>query len=271
MTSTTPSPFRPRPPKPSTTSPSPYFTTTSPSLLHTFSPAMRDRQARGKDPYRSDSDDSSSNSDGGGGGQGSSDGYDGYGNDVRRVLAGAGAGSSKMRGGTGGVGGGARYVLFLLQGGGDYADMCVARGDRLEKLDYSRVERRQKAVAFLESPELLMMWAQSQGDVSPPFFPFPLPPSPSQVLTADRAWRARDFTLRGCCAGMKSPRGARQRGRGVVAGGWRSAGDASRWGGRGWRRLRRGVGEGAGVGARRGVGRRGRRGGTGLGDKFGGS
>lgn len=126
-------------------------TTTAPSLLHTFSPAMRDRQARGKDPYRSSSSNSSNS-----GGQHSSDDDDDDDYDVRRVLAGSGSGSgSKMRVGGAGGGGGV--------------------GGRVEKLDYSRVERRQKAVAFLESPELLMMWAQSQGDVSPP----PLPQSSS--------------------------------------------------------------------------------------------
>lgn len=143
MTSTTSSPFRPRP---TTSSPSPYFpsTTTAPSLLHTFTPAMRDRQARGKDPYRSDSDDDDDSDDDG---QPSSD--DGY-DDVQRVLAGSAASKMRVTGGGTGV-------------------------NRLEKLDYSRVERRQKAVAFLENPELLMMWAQSQGDVSLflSFFPFP--------------------------------------------------------------------------------------------------
>ncbi|KAK0741034.1 hypothetical protein B0T18DRAFT_449513 [Schizothecium vesticola] len=82
---------------------------------------MRDRQARGKDPYRSDSDPHSSDD-------------DDYDNDIRRP-------SSKMR-----LGGG---------GGG---------GSRLEKLDFSRVELRHRAVTFLENPELLMMYAQSKGD-----------------------------------------------------------------------------------------------------------
>lgn len=35
-----------------------------------------------------------------------------------------------------------------------------------EQEDFGKKERREKAVAFLDSPELLMMYAQSQGDVS---------------------------------------------------------------------------------------------------------
>jgi len=36
----------------------------------------------------------------------------------------------------------------------------------LEKEDFSRTERRKKAEAYLGSPELLMMYAQSTEDVS---------------------------------------------------------------------------------------------------------
>lgn len=200
MTSTTPSPFRPRPPKPS--SPSPYLTTTTaaPSLLHTFTPAMRDRQARGKDPYRSSSSNSSNP-----GGQHSSDDDDDDDYDVRRVLAGSGSGSgSKMRVGGAGGGGGV--------------------GGRVEKLDYSRVERRQKAVAFLESPELLMMWAQSQGDVSPP--PPPNPP-PLRVGADGRqsVASARLHFTRMLC-GYEKPEGGG--GKSKVAGGGVGVGSGGR-------------------------------------------
>jgi len=41
---------------------------------------------------------------------------------------------------------------------------------RLEKEDYGKAEKRQKAVAFLDNPELLMMYAQSTGEVSFLFF-----------------------------------------------------------------------------------------------------
>ena len=41
----------------------------------------------------------------------------------------------------------------------------------VEKEDFSRIEARQKAIAFLDNPELLMMYAQSTGDES-------VPPSP---------------------------------------------------------------------------------------------
>lgn len=49
----------------------------------------------------------------------------------------------------------------------------------VEKEDFSVVERRQKAIAFLDNPELLMMYAQATGDVSfflsVPFLESPLP------------------------------------------------------------------------------------------------
>jgi len=77
-----------------------------------FTPKMRDRQARGKDPYQS------------------GDGSDGNLSDRE-------------------PGSGARLRL----GNG-----------RVEKEDFARVESRQKAIAFLENPELLMMYAQSTGD-----------------------------------------------------------------------------------------------------------
>lgn len=74
---------------------------------------MRDRQARGKDPYQS------------------GDGSDG-GN-----LSGRESGlGTKLRLGSG----------------------------RVEKEDFSRVESRKKAIAFLDNPELLMMHAQSTGE-----------------------------------------------------------------------------------------------------------
>ncbi|KAH8907121.1 hypothetical protein BR93DRAFT_669889 [Coniochaeta sp. PMI_546] len=37
-------------------------------------------------------------------------------------------------------------------------------GGAAEQEDFGKKERREKAVAFLDSPELLMMYAQSQGD-----------------------------------------------------------------------------------------------------------
>ncbi|KAG7285136.1 hypothetical protein NEMBOFW57_009757 [Staphylotrichum longicolle] len=81
-----------------------------------FTQQMRDRQARGKDPYRS--------------GDGSDDGN----------LSDRGSRTgSKLRLGKG----------------------------RSEKEDYARVERRQQAIAFLDNPELLIMYAQSTGDTVP--------------------------------------------------------------------------------------------------------
>ncbi|KAL2015017.1 hypothetical protein VTK56DRAFT_6527 [Thermocarpiscus australiensis] len=81
-----------------------------------FTPQMRDRQARGKDPYHA--------------GDGSDD-------------ADLGDGES-----------GARVRLRLGSG-------------RVEQEDFSTLERRQKAIAFLDNPELLMMYAQSTGDSIP--------------------------------------------------------------------------------------------------------
>ncbi|KAL2160378.1 hypothetical protein VTH06DRAFT_1551 [Thermothelomyces fergusii] len=78
-----------------------------------FTPEMRDRQARGKDPYQS--------------GDGSEGGN----------LSDRESGStSRLRLGS----------------------------SRVEKEDFARVESRQKAIAFLENPELLMMYAQSTGE-----------------------------------------------------------------------------------------------------------
>jgi hypothetical protein len=74
-----------------------------------FTRQMRDRQARGKDPYQS--------------GEGSDGGRE------------SGSGTT------------------LRLGSG-----------RVEKEDFSRVERRKKAITFLDDPELLMMHAQSTGE-----------------------------------------------------------------------------------------------------------
>jgi hypothetical protein len=52
---------------------------------------------------------------------------------------------------------------------GDFKDAAAKLrlgNGRVEKEDFFRVERRQKAIAFLDNPELLMMYAQSTGDVS---------------------------------------------------------------------------------------------------------
>lgn len=50
----------------------------------------------------------------------------------------------------------------------------MAKSHRGEKDDFGKIERREKAVAFLDNPELLMMYAQSTGDVSSRLPPFPL-------------------------------------------------------------------------------------------------
>lgn len=46
------------------------------------------------------------------------------------------------------------------------ADSFLYPRASLEKEDFATVERRQKAIAFLNDPELLQMYAQSTGDVS---------------------------------------------------------------------------------------------------------
>ncbi|KAK0626021.1 hypothetical protein B0T14DRAFT_561971 [Immersiella caudata] len=79
----------------------------------TFTPQMRDRQARGKDPYHS------------------GDGSEGSDLSDRETSSG-----SRLRLGS----------------------------SRLEKEDFTRTERRNKAEAYLDNPELLMMYAQSTED-----------------------------------------------------------------------------------------------------------
>ncbi|KAK4455476.1 hypothetical protein QBC34DRAFT_68520 [Podospora aff. communis PSN243] len=79
----------------------------------TFTPQMRDRQSRGKDPYHS--------------GEGSE------GSDLSDRET---SSASRLRLGS----------------------------SRVEKEDFSRAERRSKAEAYLGSPELLMMYAQSTED-----------------------------------------------------------------------------------------------------------
>ncbi|KAK3683738.1 hypothetical protein B0T22DRAFT_259548 [Podospora appendiculata] len=79
-----------------------------------FTPRMRDRQARGKDPYQS-TDGSDDNSD-------------------------------------------------LSDGETDISLRGRIGNGRIGKEDFAATERRQKAIAFLENPELLMMYAQSTGD-----------------------------------------------------------------------------------------------------------
>ncbi|KAL1869063.1 hypothetical protein VTK73DRAFT_3402 [Phialemonium thermophilum] len=55
--------------------------------------------------------------------------------------------------------------------GGDHDGRNVLPKFRLGRIDntedFDKVERRRKAIAFLESPELLMMYAQSTGDSVP--------------------------------------------------------------------------------------------------------
>jgi len=79
----------------------------------TFTPQMRDRQARGKDPYHS-----------------------GEGSDASDLSDRDTSTASRLRLGS----------------------------SRLEKEDFTRTERRNKAEAYLDSPELLMMYAQSTED-----------------------------------------------------------------------------------------------------------
>ena len=116
-----------------------------------FTSEMRDRQARGKDPYGSGHDDGD--------------------------LNGGESGATPLRLGRG------RYVIPFIPSSSILSlprrastiDTNPHRstanafldGTRAEKEDFGSIERRQKAVAFLDSPELLMMYAQSTGVVSP--------------------------------------------------------------------------------------------------------
>lgn len=126
-----------------------------------FTPAMRDRQARGKDPYSPHDSPSDSDLEFEGGGAGGSPSRGGSG--VGR-LGHLGPGAGHHGGGGGMLAGG---------GGGGVGD-----GDSHE------VRRRKLwAVAVLEDPEKLAMYACSRGDVSriPPISlpPFPFHPSPT--------------------------------------------------------------------------------------------
>ncbi|KAK0634615.1 hypothetical protein B0T17DRAFT_513797 [Bombardia bombarda] len=90
----------------------------------TFTPKMRDRQARGKDPYNSSNNGSSFSSD------------------------------SEMTDGEMSSG-------FRQRRRGD------DNGRAPPKEDFETRERQEKALAFLDNPELLMMYAQSTGNSIP--------------------------------------------------------------------------------------------------------
>jgi len=94
---------------------------------------MRDRQARGKNPYQSSADNSDmsdlSDNDNPGGVDG-------------RTPSSAKK-SAKRTGATGRL-----------------------TSKELEPESHARIEKKKKAMAMLDSPELLRMWALSQGDVS---------------------------------------------------------------------------------------------------------
>ncbi|KAK4198512.1 hypothetical protein QBC40DRAFT_178521 [Triangularia verruculosa] len=53
------------------------------------------------------------------------------------------------------------------ESGATPSKLRLVGGGRPEKEDPARVELRQKAIAFLDNPELLMMYAQSTGDSIP--------------------------------------------------------------------------------------------------------
>lgn len=122
---------------------------------------MRDRQARGKDPYQS--------------GDGSDDGD---------FSDGESRTGGKLRLGN------VRYVIALsLRDATALSHTCIRLPyssfppqhvvlcslttllpdqDSVERDEFAKFERRHKAIAFLDSPELLLMYAQSTGDVSLP-------------------------------------------------------------------------------------------------------
>ena len=84
---------------------------------------MRDRQARGKDPYTEGDVSSSSDN------------------------------------------GGVHDDDDVEMGGYDMGSRMRMDGGRIGNEDYGKAEKRQRAVAFLDNPELLMMYAQSEGVV----------------------------------------------------------------------------------------------------------
>ncbi|KAM7209490.1 hypothetical protein V8F20_000228 [Naviculisporaceae sp. PSN 640] len=137
-----------------------------------FTADMRDRQARGKDPYASNSGEDVSEDDGHVHGRGRHEDDEDEGEDEE-----LGDYDDDDHGGQG-------QSNRLEEGHRDEeedytdddddgdVDMGIGtrlrlRGGRLEKEDFAKAERRQKAIAFLDSPELLMMYAQSTGETLP--------------------------------------------------------------------------------------------------------
>jgi hypothetical protein len=123
---------------------------------YTFTRAQRDRQARGKDPYATVSDDSDSEAH-----FTQQAGPRMYLRSTGRSLGGEGSQQWQPRATSGS---GQRYEQAPLSAGGyqpAYGAGGFGKGD-----SYAAQERRERAAAFLDSYELLMMYAQSKGDVS---------------------------------------------------------------------------------------------------------
>ncbi|TPX13158.1 uncharacterized protein E0L32_006358 [Thyridium curvatum] len=123
--------------------------------LSSFTPAMRDRQARGKDPYRTnhdavpasgyDDDDDYDEDDEDDEEDDDSD-YSMYGFSARR-------GPSRRQ-----------HQHYLQQ---QHFPQPQQQRHQPDQQPFAQAERRRNAMAVLDSPELLMMYAQSRGDSIP--------------------------------------------------------------------------------------------------------
>ncbi|KAK3392654.1 hypothetical protein B0T20DRAFT_456101 [Sordaria brevicollis] len=136
-----------------------------------FTPEMRDKQARGKDPYAERSDEESdfeggesSVMGGGGGFMGGRSGAAGAGAGGRGA-GGLGTGMGRAAGGGGGGGRGGlawgerRDVRRRVEISGN----AKLHGSMSNHVDYATLEKRQKASMFLNDPELLITHAEATG------------------------------------------------------------------------------------------------------------
>ncbi|KAI8634225.1 hypothetical protein F5Y19DRAFT_204774 [Xylariaceae sp. FL1651] len=116
------------------------------SSSSSFTPEMRDRQARGKDPYDSDS----------------------QGSDWAPGQDGSSSGGGGSGAGAGGAGGAAGVPVPGLDYGGSSGDTGPFRvGVPPRGEPFAVLERRRIAAQILDSPELLMMAAQRDDESIP--------------------------------------------------------------------------------------------------------
>ncbi|KAK3484758.1 hypothetical protein B0T13DRAFT_520613 [Neurospora crassa] len=136
--------------------------TTSSSITNVghsnFTPEMRDKQARGKDPYAERSDEES-DFDGGGPAVGMMGRSMGAGGGVGGRVLGRGTG----RGGAGGLSWGERKEVRRKVEISGNAKALSSMSNSNHHVDYDTREKRRKASMFLNDPELLITHAEASG------------------------------------------------------------------------------------------------------------